>query len=394
MSVSDKNSMKSIDLFSEEVLADPYPTYRRLRDTGPAVYLERIDAWALARDASVRAALTDWETFSSADGIALTDGVNQALKGMILASDPPEHDRLRAVMNERLAPRVLDDFRANVRRQADTMVRALVGRRSFDAVEELAKAFPVAVLLDLIGLPDDGRDKVLAWADGTFNAFGPDNELFRASLASQQDKMEYLESVVASDRLTPGSIGRGIYEAADRGEIDRASCVNLLAALVDAGLDTTINAMSTIALLFSTYPDQWQRLRADRSRIPAAFNEILRLESPVQWFARGVTTDYEMDGVKLPAGARVLLLFGSANRDERAWSDPDTFDIDRDASRHLAFGRGVHVCAGQGIARLEAHALLAALAEHVARFETGEPQRRLNNTVRGLTRLPTSIEPA
>lgn len=394
MSLSGENSMKSIDLFSEEVLADPYPTYRRLRDAGPAVYLERIDAWALARDASVRAALADWETFSSADGIALTDGVNQALRGMLLASDPPEHDRLRAVMNERLAPRVLDGFRENVRRQADTMVRTLVGRRSFDAVEELAKAFPVAVLLDLIGLPEDGRDKVLDWADGTFNAFGPDNELFRASLASQQDKMEYLESVVASDRLTPGSIGRGIYEVADRGEIDRASCVSLLAALVDAGLDTTINAMSTIALLFSTHPDQWQRLRADRSRIPAAFNEILRLESPVQWFARGVTTDYEMDGVKLPAGARVLLLFGSANRDERAWTDPDAFDIDRDASRHLAFGRGPHVCAGQGIARLEAHALLAALAEHVARFETGEPQRRLNNTVRGLTRLPTTVEPS
>jgi cytochrome P450 len=393
MPVSSTGSVTSIDLFSDEVLADPYPTYRLLRDAGPAVYLERIDAWALARDASVRAALTDWETFSSAAGVALTEGVNQALTGTVLASDPPEHDRLRAVMSERLAPRALGGFRTSVRLQADAMVRDLVRRRSFDAVEDLALAFPVAVLLDLIGLPDDGRDQVLNWADGAFNAFGPDNERLRRSLPVHQDKFDYLASVVASGRLAPGSIGRGICEAADRGEIERASCVSLLAALVDAGLDTTINAMSNVALLFSRHPRQWERLRADRNRIPAAFNEILRWESPVQAFARGVTADYDMDGVTLPAGSRVLLLYGSANRDERAWTDPVAFDVGRDASRHLAFGRGIHVCAGQGLARLEAHALLAALADHVAQFETGEPQRRLNNTVRGLSRLPTTVTP-
>jgi cytochrome P450 len=393
MSVSSTGSVTSIDLFSDEVLADPYPTYRLLRDAGPAVYLERIDAWALARDASVRAALTDWETFSSAAGVALTEGVNQALTGTVLASDPPEHDRLRAVMSERLAPRALGGFRTSVRRQADAMVRDLVRRRSFDAVQDLARAFPVAVLLDLIGLPDDGRDQVLNWADGAFNAFGPDNERLRRSLPVHQDKFDYLASVVASDRLAPGSIGRGICEAADRGEIERASCVSLLAALVDAGLDTTISAMSNVALLFSRHPEQWERLRADRIRIPAAFSEILRWESPVQAFARGVTADYDMDGVTLPAGSRVLLLYGSANRDERTWTDPEAFDVGRDASRHLAFGRGIHVCAGQGLARLEANALLAALADHVAHFETGEPERRLNNTVRGLSRLPTTVTP-
>ncbi|WP_328606597.1 cytochrome P450 [Amycolatopsis sp. NBC_00345] len=387
-------SVRSIDLFSNEVLADPYPAYRLLRDAGPAVYLERIDAWVLARDASVRTALTDWETFSSAAGIALTDGVNQALKGMVLASDPPEHDQLRAVMSERLAPRVLGGFRGSVREQADIMVRDLVYRRSFDAVDDLARAFPVAVLLDLIGLPEDGRDQVLRWADGAFNAFGPDNERLRQALPVSRHKIDYLASVVASGRLTPGSIGHGIYEAAERGEISHESCVNLLAALVDAGLDTTINAMSNVALLFSEHPEQWERLRADRTRIPAAFNEILRLETPVQAFARGVTTDYDLDGVTLPAGARALLLYGSANRDERAWTEPEKFDIGRDASQHLAFGRGIHVCAGQGLARLEAHALLSALLEHVARFETGEPERRLNNTVRGLSHLPTTVTPA
>jgi cytochrome P450 len=142
MSVSSTGSVTSIDLFSDEVLADPYPTYRLLRDAGPAVYLERIDAWALARDASVRAALTDWETFSSAAGVALTEGVNQALTGTVLASDPPEHDRLRAVMSERLAPRAPGGFCTSVRRQADAMVRDLVRRRSFDAVEDLAGPSP------------------------------------------------------------------------------------------------------------------------------------------------------------------------------------------------------------------------------------------------------------
>jgi cytochrome P450 len=394
MSLSGAGPVTSIDLFSDEVLADPYPTYRMLRDAGPAVYLERVDAWALPRDASVRAALADWETFSSAAGVALTDGVNEALTGTVLASDPPEHNLLRAVMVERLAPRALSGFRETVRRQADAMVRDLVRRRSFDAVQDLARAFPVAVLLELIGLPDDGRDQVLDWADAAFNVFGPDNERLRRSLPVHLDKMEYLASVVAADALAPGSIGRRICEAADRGEIERGSCVYLLAALVDAGLDTTINGMSNVALLFGRHPEQWERLRTAPALIPAAFNEILRWESPVQAFARGVTADYDMDGVTLRAGSRVLLLYGSANRDERVWTDPEAFDIGRDASRHLAFGRGIHVCAGQGLARLEAHALLAALAEHVAGFETGEPEHRLNNSVRGLRRLPTTVTPA
>jgi cytochrome P450 len=394
MTVSSTGPVTSIDLFSDEVLADPYPAYRRLRDAGPAVHLERIDAWALARDASVRVALADWETFSSAAGVALTDGVNRALTGTVLASDPPEHDALRAVLSDRLAPRALGGFRERVRGQADELVRALVRRRTFDAVADLATAFPVAVLMDLIGLPDDGRDQVLRWADGAFNAFGPDNARLRAALPAQHEKLEYLASMADSDRLAPGSIGRGILEAADRRGVSRASRAGLLAALVDAGLDTTINAISNVALLFGRHPGQWRRLRADRTRIPAAFQEILRWESPVQALARGVTADHDMDGVTLPAGSRVWLLFGSANRDERAWPDPEAFDIGRDASRHLAFGRGIHICAGQGLARLEAHALLAALADQVAHFETGEPRRRLNNTLRGLSALPTTVTPA
>ncbi len=269
----------------------------------------------------------------------------------------------------------------------------MVARQSFDAVGDLAQALPVSVVIDLIGFPQEGRDRLLDWADGSFNAFGPVNERTLAGFSSVEEQVNYLYTVATPDRLAPGSMGRKIYEAAERGEISPESCAPLMGAYATAGLDTTINAISSAIWLFALHPDQWDLVREDPDRmIPMAFNEVLRIESPVQAFGRLVTREHEVDGVTLPAGSQVLLMFGSANRDERKWADPEHFDVSRNPVDHLAFGNGVHKCAGQGLARVEFAAVLHHLARRVQRFEAEKPERRLNNVVRGLSSLQVSVQ--
>lgn len=383
-----------VDLFSDEALADPYPRYERLREAGTAVYLESIDVWALPRYAEVRAAAADWATFSNA-GIALTPEMNEASAGTVLGADPPVHEERRRTLDYGLSPRLLRQHaQASIEQRTEEIVGAALARGRFDAVADLAHAVPASVVIDLIGLPQEGRDRLAAFADGTFNALGPANERTFAGMATFGELFEYLSTVATPDRLMPGSMGMTIYEAADRGEIPHESCVSLMASYVAAGLDTTIHAISSAIWLFARYPDQWDLVREDPDRaIPMALNEVLRIESPIPYFGRRVTRDHDLGDATLPEGAQVMLMYGSANRDERKYREPERFDVSRNPTDHLAFGHGIHRCAGQGLARMEFTAVMKHLARGVRRFEIeGEPERHLNNDLRGLSRLPVSVE--
>jgi cytochrome P450 len=391
MSLTSTIPSSDAELFSDEALQDPYPIYQRLRDVGPVVYLAKYGVYAMTRYEQLHSALNDWQTFSSAQGTGLNDLANAATQGMIIATDPPEHDVLRGVLAERLSPRALRALREDIERRADELVAPLVARGSFDTVTDLAQAFPISIVLDLIGLPADGRDRVLGWADAAFSASGPPGPRTEAAFPLLQDQLAYLAEVATPERLAPGSMGRAIYQAAEDGRIARSSCVPLMSAYVTAGLDTTINAISNAVAYFAAQPDQWDLVRADPSLVPSAFNEVLRMDAPLQFFCRVTTRDVDVDGVSLPKGARVMMLYGSANRDERRWEDPERFDVRRDAAGHLSFGYGTHGCAGQGLARLEGHSILSALARRVERFETGTPVRRINQLIRGLGSLPTTV---
>ncbi|MFE3165433.1 cytochrome P450 [Streptomyces sp. NPDC059224] len=386
-------SFDDIDLFSDALLDDPYPAYASLRDEASAVWLPTTGVWAIPRYREVREILGDWERFTSAEGVGFNDDVNAAMAGTVLASDPPLHDTLRGVLAERLSPRALRKLSVDIRSQADALVDRLVRRGSFDAVGDLAQVFPPSIVADLIGIPHDVRPRLLPWGDGWFNAMGPRNARMADAFPLVNEQFGWLHSVQGTD-LLEGSMGRAIFEAADAGLIERASAPILLAAYTSAAMDTTVNAIGSAVWLFTRFPEQWDLLRADASLIPAAFNEVLRLESPVQSFTRVTRQPVEFDGVQVPAGARVVVMYGSANRDERHYGDTaGTFDITRDAADHLAFGYGLHGCAGQGLARLEAHAVLASLAERVTRFiPAGEPTRHLNNTVRGLAEMNITVE--
>lgn len=376
-----------LDLYSDEVLVEPYEHFRRLREAGPAVWLERYNAWVITSYDAVRAVLRDWRTFSSAAGVALNDSANTALQGMTLASDPPVHDLLRDVVGPSMTARALRPTKEMIERRADALVERLVTRPSFDAVADLAQALPLSIVPDFIGLPQEGRERLLDWAEAVFNAMGPLNERCADALQTLPGLFDYATRIAASGALQPGSFGASVLEAARDGRITAAQCPHLLTAYLGPSLDTTISAVGSAIWLFGRCPDQWDRVREDPSLIPNAFEEVLRMESPIQSFSRQATRDYDVEGLTIPAGARVLVLFGSANRDERKWEQADAFNVTRNTAGHLGFGFGIHMCAGASLARLEGQAILGALARRVERFELGHSARKLNNTIRSLRSL-------
>jgi cytochrome P450 len=380
-----------VDIFSEDVMAAPYPVFRQLRDAGPIVHLDRFGVYAVPRYQQARHVLGDWESFSSAD-IALNNDFNAYMSDFsILRSDPPLHDAMRNTLAAKLARRALRTQEPAISRRAKDIVGRLVERGSFDAVTDLARRFPVEIVGDLIGLPAEGREDLLRMVDVNFNCFGPDNERTRAALPKQAELADYVLASVTRENLAEGSMGRAVYEAADAGAIPAQAAPWLVMAYVTAGMDTTVHALGHSVWLMAEHPDQWELLRTDRSLVPQAFREVLRYESPVQVFGRTVRTDWTVEDVTLPAGTKLAVLFGSANRDERRWADPDRFDVTRDNIEHLAFGYGLHGCAGQALARIEGEAILNALLDKVTRIAADAPVRHFNNVLRGLESLPVTV---
>jgi cytochrome P450 len=204
--------------------------------------------------------------------------------------------------------------------------------------------------------------------------------------------LRFARRVVRERSVLDGSMAHELLCAADDGKLARAECSALMIDYIAPSLDTTISAISNAVYLLAAHPDQWRLLKKDTGLIPNTINEVLRFESPLRALARKVRDDTEVGGTPIPAGSRILILYASANRDEEEWDDPDTFDIRRDARRHVAFGNGTHACAGQGLARLETEAMLRALLERVDRIEmAGQPSWAENNIIRRHHHLPVKL---
>ncbi|WP_028924152.1 cytochrome P450 [Pseudonocardia acaciae] len=379
--------VSDVDLYTDEARVDPYPIYERLRGQGPVVHLPRYDLYALPRYEQVRTALMDWKTFTSARGVFVDPEMNAQLEGITLCSDPPEHTMLRGVLGRPLRQDRMRDVAPRIEAEADRVVTRLVERGRFDAATELAEHLPMTVVSDLVGLPDRGRAKMLDWAAAIWDVQGPANARFAKAMPSVEEFIAFAVNDAVPGNLDPDGWAAHLYQAADRGELPRDKCPVMMLDYVTPSLDTTILAITNTIALFARHPDQWELLRSDRTLIPHAINESLRLESPVPQFSRVLTEDHEIDGVALPAGSRVALLYGSANRDERHYPDPTRFDITRRPSDHLAFGRGEHVCVGMHLARLEMTALLERLADRVTGFEVVSSTPMINNGLRGLEHL-------
>lgn len=349
----------------------------------------------MARYQQVREVLADWETFCSSRGVGLTDFAKEEPwrpPSIILEADPPLHTKARSVLMRVLSKPALDALSDDFRATADKLVDSLVDKGEIDAVRNHAEAFPLSVFPDTIGLRKDGRENLLPYGNMAFNAFGPRNELFEQSFENAQPVVQWIADQCQREALAPGGIGQKIYAAADEGKVTHHEAGLLVRSVLTAGLDTTIFGIGAMLYCFARYPDQWNVLRANPKLVRGAFEEALRFISPVQTFMRTTTRAVDVEGVEIPEGQKVLVFLASANRDPDQWPDPDRFDISRKTMGHVGFGHGIHVCVGQMLARLEAHALLTSLVEKVERIElVGEPVWRLNNTLHGVDRLSVRL---
>jgi 4-methoxybenzoate monooxygenase (O-demethylating) len=386
-----------IDPFSIAFFDDPFPSHQALRDAGPVVYLDTWNVFGVARYAEVHAVLNDPKAFCSSRGAGLSDFAKATPwrpPSLILEADPPAHTRMRAVLSKVLSPAVMKQLRAHFTAVAEATIDGLLARESFDAVADLAEAYPLSVFPDALGLKPEGREHLLAYAGLVFNAFGPPNELRQTAIARSAPHQAYIAEQCQRENLAPGGFGACIHGFVDKGDITDKEAPLLVRSLLSAGLDTTVYGIGAAAYCLARYPDQLARLRADPTLARNAFEEAIRLESPVQTFFRTTTRAVDIGGCQIGEGEKVLMFLGAANRDPRRWAEPDSYDITRKTSGHVGFGSGIHMCVGQLVARLEGEAVLAAIARKVRSIAISGPvERRYNNTLRGLESLPITLTP-
>ncbi|MGV0046120.1 cytochrome P450 [Mycobacterium colombiense] len=380
------------DIYTRAAILDPHPHYRALRELGPVVWLARHRLYALPRYAACKATLRDDGQFLSGHGVAANPLTNRLSRGTTLNSDGADHDRRRKLLAHRMMPRALGVLGADVDAQARSIVEDAVRRKQVDAVTDLATALPLAVVPDLVGWPCDQRTRLLDWGAATFDVLGPANLQALRAVPRSLQMLRFARRVVRDRNVLPGSMAHELLTAVDEGNLAVDEVPPLLIDYIAPSLDTTISAISNAIYLFARHPDQWELLKSDPALIPNAVNEVVRYESPLRAFTRKTLHSAEIEGVPIAAGARLLVIYASANRDEREWDAPDVFDIRNDAGRHVGFGNGAHACAGQALARLETTAMLKALTEAVERIEiAAEPTWAINNIIHRHEHLPLRL---
>lgn len=374
-----------IDIWNDDILVNPYPTYAALREQAGVVHLPKNDLYVLTRYDIIRDVLGDPATFSSTT-LGFNPMVNEALQGTSLASDPPVHTQLRATLSENLTPRALRGLKVIIDEKADKLVAELVASGSFEAIDSLARAFPLEIVADLIGFSGHVKDNMLRWGQAAMQVIGPLNHRTQESFPIAGELYGWCSSVTADD-LAPGSIGRGIFDAEARGGIPEGSAGHIIHQYLGAGVDTTIASIGNIVALFGRHPEQLQLVRENPELVPAAFAEVLRYWTPLHIWGRTATRDVQLDGVTVPAGAQLGILIGAGNRDARHYDNPDVFDVTRNPVDHLSFGYGPHGCAGQGLAKLEGHAIVSALARQVKSITITDVVRVPSNMTRSIDKL-------
>ncbi|MDI1263144.1 MAG: cytochrome P450, partial [bacterium] len=320
----------ALDPFSIAYFDDLDRQQEMLREAGPLVYLDKWNVYAVARYAEVHAVLNDPATFCSSRGVGLSDFAREKPwrpPSLILEADPPEHARTRAVLSQVLSPTALKQVRERFAAAAAATVDELLERRSFDAIADLAEAYPLSIFPDALGLRPDGREHLLPYAGVVFNAFGPPNQLRQDAIERSAPHQAYVAEQCQRENLTPGGFGACIHARVDTGDITAAEAPLLVRSLLSAGLDTTVNGIGAAVYCLARYPEQLARLRQDPTLARNAFEEAVRFESPVQTFFRTTTREVEIGGHTVGEGEKVLMFLGAANRDPAQYVDPDTLDV-------------------------------------------------------------------
>lgn len=394
--VAASSTQAEYDPFDLETNLDPYPVYKTLREQCPVYHNPHRGFWALSRYDDIRAASQDWRLFSSAEGVELDDadelfGIGE---GDFLASDPPKHDALRAVVRHHFVPKAISKLEQTVCGIADQLIAEISEAGGGDVVS-ISRTLPVAVMLRLFALPLDDEPRIRQWfLDDLFTREPGEIQVPDRAREASAAASEYIDHMSADRRNHSGDDVLSTLIAAERaGNLSREEVNGLAITLLAAAIKTTSGLISQTLLVLGQQPEDQRRVLEDDRLVPVAVEESLRFDAPAQWLARVTTEDVTLHGETIPQGARVALLYGSANRDERRFEEPDRFDLDREPHRHLGFGNGIHFCIGAPLARLETQCVLQMLARRIASYEiTGTVERIYSPAERDLASLPVTVE--
>ena len=381
---------------SPEVTANPFPYYAELRNKAPVIWLEPFQCWALSRYADVDFALRNPQIFSSSVVTAETLGDLNPVPEVpwIVDMNPPDHTRLRKLANKGFTPRLVRALEPRVGAITQELIDALRSQPEGDLVATLSGPLPTTVIAEMLGVESERRDDFKRWSDDVMKATRrPTDEAERAQVRkSGAEFRAYFEQMIARRRTEPGNdvITALVQAEEERAMLSSTEILALAVFLLIAGNETTTNLIGNAVLALLNHPDELAKVRSDRSLIPALVEEALRYDSPVQAFFRRTAQDVELEGGKIPVGQNVLLLVGSANRDERQFPEPDRFDIARNPQDHVAFGYGIHYCLGAPLARLEGRHALEALLFDCPPFTcaTDQVEQIASIIVRGPQTLP------
>jgi len=386
-----------------EFVADPYPTYHRLRAEDP-VHHSALGFWVLTRYADVIAMLRDPRlvkepiaAFVAARfGMAVPPGLGLSM----LDRDPPDHTRLRGLVSKAFTPKALEALRPHIRQIVDGLLAKVEGKGEMDLIEEFAYPLPVRVICEMLGVPVADHERFKGWGLDIARGLDaimlpPDSEVARRSMAGRHALAGYFRELIAERRAAPRedmlSALIAAEEAGDKLNEDEllATCLLLLVA----GHETTVNLIGNGSLALLRHPGELRRLRENPGLIGSAVEELLRYDGPVQRTARIPSENVTLGGVTIPKGEMVMPFLGAADRDPAQFPDPDRLDITRADNRHIAFGMGVHFCLGAPLARMEGQIAINAMLQRLPKLAlaTDRPEYRESLTLRGLKALPVSF---
>jgi cytochrome P450 len=382
--------------YAYEIHEDPYPTYKRLRDEAPAYFNAELDFHALSRFADVLAAMQDWATYSSAEGVSL-EKASGPRPPMIIAMDPPRQQKLRKLVSKAFTPRRVATMEPVIRALTRKHLEPVMQRGACDFIQDFAAKLPMDVISTMMGVAERDQDVLREWADTLLHREEGKAEIPQAGLEASGKMVRYFAEDLGRRRKQPGDdLVSALLDAEVDGErLDDMEIIGFCFLLVIAGNETTTKMLGNAMVQLSRHPDQRAWLVEHPDRIADAVEETVRFDNSSQMLARVLTRDVELHGTTMRAGRKVLLLVGSANRDERAIARPDEFDVRRAQQSHLAFGNGIHVCLGASLARLEGRVALEEVLPRMPAFEIDEPRlvRVHSANVRGYSSVPIRFAP-
>ena len=395
--------------FDPAFRVDPYPTYRRLHAEDP-VHKTPFGMLVLTRYRDCVAILRDPRTSSDASNSNMykafmagrdPEEVFGALAGMrpFLFMDPPDHTRLRGLVQKAFTPKTVENLRPRIQELVDDLMAAALEQGSMEVIEDLAYPLPVRVITEMLGVPHEDHDTFKGWSKELAGALDPDfatpEDVAQRRESAAAAFVEYFQGLIAERRRTPrADLLSALIAAEDEGnKLSEKELLSTLILLLVAGHETTVNLIANGVLALARNPDQLKRLRDDPTLVRTAVEEVLRYDPPVQFTARVALDDIDIDGTMLGKGDQAIVLVAAANRDPEQFPDPDTFDVGRQENRHLAFGLGAHFCLGAPLARLEGQVALEALATRVddLAIAVAQPEYKTNIVLRGLAALPVTF---